>query len=554
MSFDLRYERRSSVYRTHAGAMVELMPNLARERVAFEGEIGDPLRFREAMSALHEVVVGDYRVPKKDRSAHRAYRERVEREEDELRRAVLRRTEREELAKAARLGPMPKDLEKRFRHAYRKYWGARRRFSAELLRSDPALWRHLVPCDPIVTVAPDVVLFEGFAKHESSYGCVSVDRDGFRGSQEAELGTTNVDYSQALYDHFQTLRTYRTTRLSVDPHGFEVLSDQASLREEQIDLPPTWLRGFGQISAATGLPSQAVVLSVEAVYSLLAFLRRRRERQGPRSLRFELTPGAPVAIVIEPWETRVVDHARGDRGRWVGEPRIVKIWGRRRLMALSRVLAHADRVEVRLLGSGLPSLWIAHLGPMRFTLALSGWTTNDFSSGAALDLLASPQGADASVIASATALLSRERAASLATLREHLRVSDREVVGAMHALAKRGQVLYDFAHERFRYRQIMSVELGESLLGPEPPELVEGRRLYLSGAVQREREDRIDRGRQLAVARVGGHECEAIFDADGVFEKASCPCSHHHRFGLRQGPCRHLLALRFELEGLRPLH
>jgi hypothetical protein len=549
VSFDLRYERRSSVYRTHAGTMVELMPNLARERVAFAGEIGDPLRFREAMSALHEVVVGDFRVPKKDRSAHRAHRERLEREDDELRRAVLRKSEREELAKVARRGPLPKDLNQRFRQAHRKYWGARRRFSAELLRSDPALWRHLVPCDPIVTVAPDVVLFEGFAKDESSYGCVSVDRDGFRGSQEAELGTTNVDYSQALYDHFQTLRTYRTTRLSVDPHVFEVASDEASLREEQIDLPPSWLRGFGQISAATSLPSQSVVLSVAAVYSLLAFLRRKRERQGPRSLRFELSPGAPIAIVIEPWETRIVDHARG---HWSGEPRVVKIWGRRRLMALSRVLAHADRVEVRLLGSGLPSLWIAHLGPMRFTLALSGWTTNDFSSGAALDLLAGHQSADTSVIASADAFLSRERAASLASLREQLHVSDQQILAAMHALAKRGQVIYDFAHDRFRYRQILSEALGESLVGPEPPELVEGRNIYLSGAVRLEREERIDRGRRLAVARVGGHDCEAIFDADGVFEKASCPCSHHHRFGLRQGPCRHLLALRFELEGLGP--
>ncbi|MEZ4309869.1 MAG: hypothetical protein R3F14_17665 [Polyangiaceae bacterium] len=36
-----------------------------------------------------------------------------------------------------------------------------------------------------------------------------------------DLGTTNVDYSLALYEHFQTLRTYRPTRLLVDPSGFE---------------------------------------------------------------------------------------------------------------------------------------------------------------------------------------------------------------------------------------------------------------------------------------------------------------------------------------------
>ena len=64
------------------------------------------------------------------------------------------------------------------------------------------------------------------------------------------------------------------------------------------------------------------------------------------------------------------------------------MWGRRRLMSLARVLPLAERFEVRLLGSGLPSIWVAHMGELRFTLALSGWTANDWSSGANLDLLA----------------------------------------------------------------------------------------------------------------------------------------------------------------------
>src|SRR5205814_2822288 len=117
---------------------------------------------------------------------------------------------------------IPGGLEEAFRKMHRQYWDARVRWANELSRNDPELFRHLVPCDPVVTVAPDVVFFECFSKDESSYGCLTVRRDGFVGESVTGLGTTNVDYSLALYDHFQTLRSYRPTRLLVDPTGFEV--------------------------------------------------------------------------------------------------------------------------------------------------------------------------------------------------------------------------------------------------------------------------------------------------------------------------------------------
>ena len=79
----------------------------------------------------------------------------------------------------------------------------------------------------------------------------------------------------------------------MDPAGFEVkVEGSADYREEKIDLPPSWLRGFSQIQAAMGLPSQRVTLGREAVYSLLAHLKRHREKTGPRSVRFVLAPGS----------------------------------------------------------------------------------------------------------------------------------------------------------------------------------------------------------------------------------------------------------------------
>ena len=117
----------------------------------------------------------------------------------------------------------------------------------------------LVPCDPIVTVADDVVFFECFSADESSYGCLTVQRDAFGPLENVRLGTTNVDYSWDLYHHFQALRTYRETRLRVDPAGFEVATQGAAdYREEKIDLPAGWLRGLAQVQAAMTLPMRRV--------------------------------------------------------------------------------------------------------------------------------------------------------------------------------------------------------------------------------------------------------------------------------------------------------
>lgn len=539
MKLDLKYLGHSGVVDVPGGSALAFQPNLARPRVFFDQELKHPLRFREAISALHEVVVGDLRIRKKDKSAYEAWKAEEARQEDEIRRAVHDQAKQAELAKLKR-EPMPKNLASDFQKMHRLYWGARRRWASELSRSDPELFRALVPCDPVVTVAPDTVFFECFAKDESSYGCLFVERDAFSGTSEAATGTTNVDYSLALYEHFQTLRTYRPTRLQVDPSGFEVkVQGHASYREEKIDLPPTWLRGFGQLQAAMALPSRRVELSVDAVYSLLTFLKRHREKSGPRSLRFQLRPGAPVSMVVEPWGIIIPSRGRAYDG---AAPEEIKVWGRRRLMVLARLLPLAERVEVQLLGTGMPSIWTVHMGEMRLVLALSGWTANDWTGGASLELLAGDARPDARAVDLLTKHLSDVQRATLAELASHVSVPRDVLLGSLHLLAKQGQVVFDFATQSYRWRQVMPVALSESVLGPEPVEVSEGRKLQQ--AVKLTREEGLSGGRRLLVARVHDSECEAILDVDGGFSRAKCSCSHFHRFGLRAGPCRHLLAMR----------
>ena len=571
MRLDLNYLGHSEVTQGPSGSTLAFAPNLARPKVFFDAELQKPLRFREAMSALHDVVVGDLRFEKKNKAAHEAWKKRQAEEQALLRATLTDQARMRELAKIAR-EPLPRDLEGDFRRLHKQYWGARVRWANELARNDPELFRHLVPCDPVVTVAPDVVFFECFSKDESAYGCLAVDRDAMSHG-EAGLGTTNVDYSIALYEHFQTLRSYRPTRLLVDPTGFEVqVEGRDDYREEKIDLPPSWLRGFGQLQAAMTLPSRKIEVPVEAVYSILAHLKRNREKTGPRSLRFRLTPGKTPVIVLDPWGIEIACRGpaiedegettppTAGQGPYRSSPirvatRVteeIKVWGRRRLFALARILPLVERIEVRLLGSGMPSIWIAHLGEMRFILALSGWTANDWTSGGSLEMLSASARVDARVTTNALHRLEQDQVATIGALSGSIGASPSTLLPSLHELARQGQVIYDFGVDAYRYRQVMPVALSEAVLGPEHPELAAGKKIALEKKVQVLREEALPGGRRLYVFKALDTSAEAIVDADGAFKKAKCTCSFFFKSRLRAGPCRHLIALKLAVLDAAP--
>lgn len=542
MRLDLHYLGHSGLRELSTGHALAFEPNLARPKVFFDGELRHPVRFREAVSALHDVVVGDLKFKKRDKSAYVAWQKQEEQRQSDLRRALFDHEKQQELERLVE-EPIPPGLEVDFRRMHSLYWTARRKWARELSANDPELFRHLVPCDPVVTVAPDVVFFECFAKDESSYGCLSVDREAFGGaggSGASALGTTNVDYSLALYEHFQTLRSYRPTRLLVDPTGFEVnVAESASYREEKIDLPPSWLRGFGQLQAAMTLPSRRFELSVDVVYSILAYLKRHREKAGPRCLRFHLEPGKPPVVILEPWGIAIPSRGKPYEGDRVED---VNVWGRRRLFPLARLLPLTDKFEIALLGSGLPSFWMAHMGEMRFTLALSGWTANDWTRGTNLDQTFAGFRSDAGVIDVLTRHLESARTASISELRGRVAADEKTVLGSLHALAKRGQVAFDFVENVYRWRPILPVALSERVLGPESEEVTAARALVADVVVTRD--ETMDGGKRFVAAKVRGTSCEGIMDSDGMLTRAKCSCSFFYRHRLRAGPCRHLLALR----------
>jgi hypothetical protein len=350
-----------------------------------------------------------------------------------------------------------------------------------------------------------------------------------------------VDYSWDLYHHFQSLRSYRETRFRVDPAGFEVATrDTASYREEKIDLPDGWLRGFMQIQSAMTLPMRKVRLTREAVYSVLGWLKRHRAQTSPRALRFERVAGK-LSLVVEPWEQRVPVHGAADGPDW---PEPIRIWGRQRLLALARVLPLADHVDVHLLGTGMPSFWVVRMGNMRLTLGLSGWTANDWTHGSALDLLAPPSNATPPQINRVAEVLQKTRAASFSSLTGETALAPSTLAIALKHLAHTGQVIADLDSGLYRWRQIMPRALGEAELGPENPEsaavrdILARKRAVVDGRLP------APTGGFIFTGNVEGKPVEVLVDADGRIRRGRCLCGHHQKAGIRMGPCRHLLALR----------
>jgi hypothetical protein len=58
------------------------------------------------------------------------------------------------------------EIQEKYRRLHKLYWDARQKWSNWLQEHDPGLFRLVVPMDPIITGAPDVLFFECFCADE----------------------------------------------------------------------------------------------------------------------------------------------------------------------------------------------------------------------------------------------------------------------------------------------------------------------------------------------------------------------------------------------------
>ncbi|GAB5516642.1 MAG: SWIM zinc finger domain-containing protein [Rhodopirellula baltica] len=547
MKVSMKYAGRSALLDISGGAkLLQMAPNLARQQVSFDGSLNRPIEFREAISALHDIVINDLRFQPRDKTAYQQWLL-----EQRARERTIRQTAMDQKRRDIASGIVDKptaELKKAHADALKRYWSARKTLDKRLRKENEALWRKLMPYDPVITVAEDVVFFECFSVDQSSYGCLTVDRgDGFGESGQTQLGTTNVDYSWDLYDSFQSLRTYRQTRFQIDPAAFEVSTSGGGNqhREEKIDLPSGWLSGFVRLQSAMAMPMRKVTLPRSTMYSLLAFLKRNKAKTSPRAIRFELRENETPRLVLEPWGNTIEAIGATYQGLPT-EP--IRVWGRRRLLTLSRLLPLADSVDVYLLGTGLPSFWVVQMGPMRLTLGLSGWTTNDWSAGSSIDMLMPPQKPEPTLVASVAELLSNRLVGTLDEVTRHAGVPSELASSALNQLALRGQVIYDLHAGQYRWRSVLPIALSDKEIGPAHPELQAAEALIRAGKAEVQEAMAGPRGGIILTGRVEATLCETLVDGDGVIRRGKCLCKWHRKTGIRNGPCRHIQALRMRHE------
>lgn len=495
----------------HDGKLA-LFANTHRAPVQADARVKDPLTLREALSCLYEVVSSDFRYVPRDKTAYLAYMR--------LRKSM----------------------------AGQSAWQAQQAYFEWLARNDPGAWLVL---DPIVTVHPDRLLFEVFSKDEGAYAQLGVDWSAFELAGTPTYGTTNIDYSKGLFDGVQRMRSYRPTRLTIGQEAVAIATEgKPPVIEKTIQVPDAWLRGFLQVQAAATLPTTVVTIAAIDLYNLLRQLRLHADlKKGGRGVRIELVPGQAPRLVLEPWEIVLESGAGPYKGR---SPALIRIWGRRRLSLLRRLLPFVETVDIHLLGSGLPSFYVLRAGPITLTLGLSGFTSANWSQSVGFDQLLPRERHDELKATYAAVLkqLGEVWVGSAEALTAATKKPAKEVHAALQIACQNGQVMYDLARNVYRLRPLTDapVDLGRLQYRSVRERIAHD--LVARGAVKIASENRIYgtglevTGKVTVESDRREYRPQLVLDDDGRVKSAECTCTFYRKHKLKEGPCAHLIGLR----------
>jgi hypothetical protein len=510
-NFPFAYNDSSRLVTVGNTAQLALFANLNRDPVRLDGIIKEPLAFREAMGAVYAIVGSDYRYVPKDRTAYLAYL-RMRREAAGL---SLRQSQQT--------------------------------FFDWVLRNDPLA---LLILDPVVTVHPDQVFFEVFSKDEGTYAKLGVDLSAFDLAYQPACGTTNIDFSPALFAGIEQMRSYRETRLSIGREAVKLATAAAGdVIEKRVRVPDSWLRGFLQVQSAATLPLDTFRLNPIDLYNVMRYLRMHGDRKGKRrGLRIELVPGEAPRLVLEPWETLMPSTAGVYKGR---TSRVVRLWGRRRLLLLRRLLPFAKEIEVHLMGSGLPSFWVLRAGPYTLTFGLSGFTAANWSQAASFDLLLPRKTQDAKPLEAILKYLSTVWVADSKHLSQATGLKGAALTEALQMGCQQGRLVYDLASDVYRLRPLTEAPLDLGRLEyRNQRERSAHDLLARRGAVKIESENRIAGTGIELTSKVKVEEDrreyrpQMLLTEEGQVNKAECTCTFFRKQGMKAGPCTHLIALR----------
>jgi hypothetical protein len=498
----LSYQTKSDIASTPNGSQVSLSLDATRGQVGVRGTLKNPALWREALMTAIGIFGSDLRYKGKDRTAYLAY------------------------------------LMKQGKKATAAIWEAQKAFLDDSLEEDTAKDEIL---DPIWTVHPDEVSLEVFSKDESSYARVALS-NSLIDNRQASHGTSCVDLSPTFIEELERLRTYAPVSLDAGTN----LTSQTKGESRALVLPTKWLRVFLQVQSAATLLSTSCELAPIDLYNLLFVLRTRKAKNPPRGLRFELVPGQKPRMVVEPWEIVLECHGPVYQGK---TPRVIRTYGRQRLLALSRLLPYVKGAKVMLLGAGLPLFWVLDLGEASLTLGLTGWTESGWASSASFDALMPSE--DAGKLADELQqILATKGPQSQKQLESATGASAEKVRDAVKLSCMRGVMLFDLAKNVYRPRQLFTKALDDAMFRFGSPQESAAHRILKEGTAKLTKVHvLVGEGVELSgeVEDKAGkriYHPKFTLDLEGRIKDAFSDDPMFKRSGLKDGPSAPLIALR----------
>ena len=337
--------------------------------------------------------------------------------------------------------------------------------------------------------------------------------------------------------------------------------------EKRINVPKSWIRALLQVQSAGQLPQDTIHLDPIALYNVLFELRMHADIKGKRrGLLIELRPQQLPVIMLEPFNITVTSQVSQTQTPYQGQQaKLIRLWGRRRLSLLKRLLPHTDSVSVSILGQGMPSYWTLTGRGFHFTFAMTGFSQANWSQSLNFDLLL-PKRPQQNALAD----VSKTDDSDLQRLTEQLMKSPstvKELVsqdnsGAtanhysqIHQLllsgTQQGFIRYDIASRRYYYRPLTQTPLDMAQFAYHNPaqqqafDLISRTESIQKLVVETVLNKGVSITADIHVTEDRRHyHSQLQLNEEGLVSRAECSCPQYLQHRLTQGICPHLIALR----------
>ncbi|WFO16649.1 hypothetical protein M601_002230 [Cellulophaga baltica 4] len=231
------------------------------------------------------------------------------------------------------------------------------------------------------------------------------------------------------------------------------------------------------------------------------------------------------------------------------EAKEIRVWGRRRIQLLERLLPITGKFTVHLLGTGMPSFYIAHLAnDMYFTLGLSGWTANDWSQATQLDLLAPRGKVPATTMQSIYLELRKDWLNTEKGIATKLNLDVQTVKQSLETFTQAGKVIYDLKNEVYRVRELKreGIDLEELRFSSSTDK--EAYQLMENGEVRNLKSEVQNDKIEVTAVVSNSFKTTVVINKDLQITDGKCNCNYYYMNKMTKGPCEHILATRISFD------